>query len=413
MRRGGSVVRFLALSVGLGPFLVVTGQSPAAAQAAGGSFACRASALTVLGIEPLTANVAGRPCIGDSRGLPALALGVATVGAISATTAALPGGGGATAKAQVAGLDLPLLGLHAGVVSAEASVVCEAGRPRLSSTSQVLGVTVAGSPLPAGAPADVALPIGVLHLNHTSVQGDKVVVRALWLESALGNIVIGEAQAGFAGAPCPPDGTRDPVVGQSPGSVTIVIEAAPPRDLDFTFTGDLGSFSLNVAEGTDRRTFSVPPGRYAVTASPQTGGPFAFYWDLDSVSCVDPDRGSTSDVRARRVTVDLDLAENVVCTFRVSNALALASDGIEGRDAVVPVVDKTDPGSQPGSDPRGGIEPSGPPVVNRLDVHPASASSAGFPVALLVGLLALALVGAGLWFLLGGARRRRDQPAYA
>ena len=216
MRRG-SVARFLVLSVGLAPFLVVAGHSPAAAQTAGGSLACRASALSVLGIEPITANAAGAPCALDSKGIPALALGVATVGAISATTQPLPADvGGATAKAQVAGLDLPLLGIHAGLISAEATVVCEAGQPRLSSTSQVLGLTVAGSPIAAGGSSDVVLPIGVLHLNHRSVQGDKVVVRALWLETALGQIVVGEAQAGFAGAPCPAIDIPDPVVREAP-----------------------------------------------------------------------------------------------------------------------------------------------------------------------------------------------------
>ncbi len=307
-------------------------------------------------------------------------------------------------------------------------MICESGQPRVSATSEVVGLTVAGNPVGATDRVDIPLPLGlgVLHLNHTSPEGNGVVVRALWLETALGNVIVGEARAGFTGNPCAPGGGS----GERAGSVTIVIETTR-YDQDFNFTGGLGPFSLNGSLGTDRRTFSPTPGSYEVTASPvgpfrvtvaSTGAIEAFPWRLESVACFDPDGGSTFDLRQRRVTVDLDRGEDVVCTFRLFNAgvLANTSGGVVNPSlGVSPGADRQD-STDRDSAGRDSTTPSPPPppAIPSGEGGPSrqggqggqgrsSGGNAAGGILAVVGILLLALLG-GLWLFLVAAKRRKD-----
>jgi hypothetical protein len=96
------------------------------------------------------------------------------------------------------------------------------------------------------------------------------------------------------------------------GTITIVKNAVPNDPQDFSFTGDLGAFSLDDdADGTlpSSQTFpGLAPGPYAVTESAPPSP-----WTLSSITCNDPDSGTV--VALPTVTIDLDAGETITCTF--------------------------------------------------------------------------------------------------
>jgi hypothetical protein len=106
-----------------------------------------------------------------------------------------------------------------------------------------------------------------------------------------------------------------PVVGPccAVGSgIQIKLDAQPNAAQDFDFLGDMGLFSLDAdADGTlpNQKTFGVPPGTYRVEVSSADG------WSLQSITCTDPDGGTTADVASRRLTIDFVPGETVICTF--------------------------------------------------------------------------------------------------
>ena len=98
------------------------------------------------------------------------------------------------------------------------------------------------------------------------------------------------------------------------GTVNIVKDAIPNDAQDFSFSGDLGTFSLDDdADGTlsNTATFNnVVPGSLMVTEGALTG------WDLTAINIAgDTDGGSTVDLANRKVTIDLDPGENITVTF--------------------------------------------------------------------------------------------------
>ncbi len=114
-------------------------------------------------------------------------------------------------------------------------------------------------------------------------------------------------------------------------NITIVKQADPPGATDFSFTGGLGSFSLD--DDSDptlptQRTFNnLTPGGITVTETIPAG------WTLVNITCDDPDGGTTIDLAAGEVTIDLDLGEAITCTFK--NALTtdlVFADGFESGD---------------------------------------------------------------------------------
>ena len=103
-----------------------------------------------------------------------------------------------------------------------------------------------------------------------------------------------------------------------PGSLTIVVETSP-RDRDVRFHYDtsesLGAsptpdFTLTDDDRRDaRRKFEgLSDGRYRVIQDTPSG------WNLDDVNC-DGDKDTDIDIDGERLTITLDGAENIICTF--------------------------------------------------------------------------------------------------
>lgn len=125
--------------------------------------------------------------------------------------------------------------------------------------------------------------------------------------------------------------------GPTLGTIVIVKDAVPndAQDFAFTTTGTgLSSFSLDDdADGTlgNTRTFlALAPGIYSVTEAATTG------WDLTSLTCVDPDNGSTVNLGTRTASIDLDGGETVTCTF--TNQRRVADVSIVKTPSANPVV---------------------------------------------------------------------------
>jgi hypothetical protein len=316
-----------------------------------GDFSCRASAVRVIGegpfagqvFEPIVANREGASCedansevMDRTLGGPP-APGTATVRLANAETTRNPDdpdappeeGDNATARSELAELVLTGQGqtLRASAARSSAKVTCVGGQPKFESESEVVGLTVGTTEIdvPPGQPhTHVSLPPNqdtggpqnvVVHVNHTDEQPvDGATVhtrRAVWVESPLGDMIVGESQVDYQGNPC-----QEP-----PQPTTIIIEknSIPDSPQDFTFGGDLGDFALDddnsdfppataPAEDKPRAlAFEVEPGTYAVTEAAVEG------WTLRDIDCDDED--STADEATRTANVIVDEGEVVFCTF--------------------------------------------------------------------------------------------------
>jgi hypothetical protein len=99
------------------------------------------------------------------------------------------------------------------------------------------------------------------------------------------------------------------------GTVTIT-KTAGGGDATFSYTGSgtgiPASFAITTTGGTGSRTFSniLANETKTITESAPPAG-----WDFTSVSCVDPDNGSTVNQTTRTATIDLDQGETVTCNF--------------------------------------------------------------------------------------------------
>jgi len=111
------------------------------------------------------------------------------------------------------------------------------------------------------------------------------------------------------------------VITENRGAITIVKDARPNDGQNFSFNGDLGSFSLdddsdpalsNIIEFLNRVS-----GTYIVTEAAESG------WDLSGLVIVDPDGGSSVDLVNRTATIDLDVGENITVTFTNSKRGAI------------------------------------------------------------------------------------------
>lgn len=181
-----------------------------------GAFVCRASGLRLpLAGEPAVANPPADPCTPQERmvvplDVPALA-GARGLRSVTSQTpddpASTPAadGDGATAEssvAKVAALSGPAR-IEATGVESRASATCEGGELKLRGESELASLTVGGRRVAVGdGRATVPLLLGTLHINKTTIEGGRIVQRAVWLQSPLGDIVIGEAIVGGTGAPC-------------------------------------------------------------------------------------------------------------------------------------------------------------------------------------------------------------------
>jgi len=104
--------------------------------------------------------------------------------------------------------------------------------------------------------------------------------------------------------------------GASTGTVTIIKTTSPAQagDGTFTFASDTGGLNgLSLATSGNSATSAaiiVNAGNVAVTEDIIPG------WKLSTIACTgDADSGSVVDVANRRVTIDVDANEAIVCTF--------------------------------------------------------------------------------------------------
>ncbi len=98
------------------------------------------------------------------------------------------------------------------------------------------------------------------------------------------------------------------------GSITIVKTANPTSaGTNFSFSGDLGSFSLNGSNdgtGNEYTASNVTPGTYTITEDALSG------WVLTGIQTAgDTDGGSSIDFDAGSITVDVDAGEDITVTF--------------------------------------------------------------------------------------------------
>ena len=162
-------------------------------------------------------------------------------------------------------------------------------------------------------------------------------------------------------------------------AITIIKNAVPDDDQSFTYSGTLGGFSLvDDGSGNDNSiTFEdLDAGSYSVTEDALPTG-----WSLDSLSCQDPDNGTT--ISGATASIDLDADEHVVCTY--VNTLTL------GVPPTTPPPGAPPPGAPPPGAPPG--VPPGPPLA-----------FTGLDATVLI-LTAAALFLGGLGLLLAARRR--------
>ena len=91
-------------------------------------------------------------------------------------------------------------------------------------------------------------------------------------------------------------------------TITIVKSAIPTGPQAFSFTGDLGNFSLSDggAPASSYQVTGLTPGPYVITETALAG------WQVDSISC---SGGSWTQAGASAVAITLAGGENVSCTF--------------------------------------------------------------------------------------------------
>jgi len=100
---------------------------------------------------------------------------------------------------------------------------------------------------------------------------------------------------------------------ERPATVTVRKSASPADGTDFSFAGDLGSFTLDDSGGSDDGdgygesvTRGLMPGTYSVSEVLPSG------WELTSIVC---DDGSPADIPSATATVTVTSGEAVECVF--------------------------------------------------------------------------------------------------
>ncbi|WP_199443484.1 Calx-beta domain-containing protein [Umezawaea beigongshangensis] len=191
-----------------------------------GVFSCRASALNLLGVEPVVANPADVPCVDDDTTLAQVDLNAAALRVrarvLSAvtdqtpddlTTASPAAGDNATATARIDTTTISTLGLtvELGVIESEAVARCVPSgtglAPQFSGSSTIASLKINGVPTTVGsAPITIPLVIGSLRLNSTETTATSVTQRAVVLDTPLADVVVGEAHADVHGTGAHPGG---------------------------------------------------------------------------------------------------------------------------------------------------------------------------------------------------------------
>jgi len=353
-------VAVLAISLGASlpaGIRAVAGQPPA-------QFSCRAVVLDAGATQSVVANSAESPCLDGQAstaefptGLVVLRGGSASTHQPSAIGGSVPQEGDrATATVTVDGVEIPALGLSIDGIRAEASTTCQRGQPLLAGTSTVGEVRVAGAPVRL-LEGHVDLPLGVatLHLNETIRDGGRIIQRAVWVQSPLGDVIIGEATTGSTGPVC------------ASAAVTIVNGTPASFGQTFAFTGDLGTFLLPEQGSpplSGQHVVPVAPGRYAVTQSPSPSQ--AAMWPLQGLTCTGS-AGASTDLAHRTVTVVVKPGDSVTCTF-TNGPGGLGLPGPPSTILVEPSFNPAVPNVKPPID----TTPSAQPTVAPTTVAPSS-----------------------------------------
>jgi hypothetical protein len=358
-------VAFLAITLGAS---LPTGVRAVAGQPQA-QFSCRAAVLEAGGAQSVVANNAESPCTDAQSSTPEFPAGVVVLrGGVASThePSAIGGsvhreGDEATATVTVDGVDIPALGLSIDGVRAEASTTCQGGQPVLAVTSTVGEVRVAGAPVRL-LDGHVDLPLGAatLHLNNTVRDGGRIIQRAVWLQSPLGDVIIGEATTGSTGPVC------------ASAAITIVNGTPASSGQTFAFTGDLGTFALpeqGSPPSSAQHVVAVAPGRYAVTQSPSPSQ--AALWPLQGLTCTGG-AAASSDLARRTVTVVVKPGDSVTCTFTNGPGGLGAAGTLAGTVQVEPSFNpqavnvkpriNTSPSSRPTAVPTS-VAPSAQPTV--------------------------------------------------
>jgi hypothetical protein len=106
------------------------------------------------------------------------------------------------------------------------------------------------------------------------------------------------------------------------GEITIEKHTDPAdEDYDFSFSGDLGDFSLNDFSDGSVTFEDLDPGTYDVAET------LDFGWDLTGIVCQDASGGTSIDVPNGQASIDIQSAEHVTCTF-TNDALESDGDGV-------------------------------------------------------------------------------------
>jgi hypothetical protein len=189
-----------------------------------GLFTCRAAAVRLGSAEYKVANPAEHPCRDDNQVNGLLQLRVGAIGVSLRTGSAtdqtpddLRGtkpAVGDIAKSHAEATDISisagvnLVRVEGFVADAAAECASPPDAPRLSSSSRLTKVTVAGLEIPVGSnPVQVPLVLATLKLNETVRTANGVTQRALVLDQLLGpDLVLGEARAGWRGTAVHPNG---------------------------------------------------------------------------------------------------------------------------------------------------------------------------------------------------------------
>ena len=100
------------------------------------------------------------------------------------------------------------------------------------------------------------------------------------------------------------------------GDFHVVLDAVPDNAVDVPFTAEELPFSLDddpsdgaLSNAFDRYDMDLGP--WTVQATIPTG------WQVRSITCSDPDNGSTTSAANARAVIDLDDDEDVTCTFTI------------------------------------------------------------------------------------------------
>lgn len=191
-----------------------------------GVFSCSATVLNLAGLTAARANPADLPCVDDQETLPQVQLNAGLIKVTAAvldartnltpdnqnTAVAAGDGVVSTANVESTKITIGLTVIEIGVIRSTATVSCVPNVngfvPSFTGASTVANLKINGLVIPVGSgPLTIPVPlVGSLSLNSTTTTGTSLVQRAVFLDTLLTDVVIGEARADFEGTALHPGG---------------------------------------------------------------------------------------------------------------------------------------------------------------------------------------------------------------